>query len=101
MDPQQLNLSGWGTTGLVEYMNEFHILPVNNYQYGQHPQAETTFAHIYRDRYFSRTMPDGCYAGCNLACAKGAENVTLTRGPMAGLSVGIDGPEWVYLTPSL
>ncbi len=94
MDPQQLNLSGWGTTGLVEYMNKFHILPVNNYQYGQHPQAETTFAHIYLDQYFSKTLPDGCYAGCNLACAKGAEDVTLTRGPMAGLTVGIDGPEY-------
>ena len=94
MDSQQLNLSSWGTTGLVEYMNKFHILPINNYQYGQHPKARETFAHVFLDRYFSKTLPDGCYLGCNLACSKGAENVTLTRGPMAGLSVGIDGPEY-------
>jgi aldehyde:ferredoxin oxidoreductase len=94
VDSNQLNLSAWGTTGLVEYMNTFHILPVHNYQYGQHPQAESTFAHIFLDRYFHQAMPDGCYLGCNLACAKGAEDVTLTTGPMAGQTVGIDGPEY-------
>ncbi|MFC1866750.1 aldehyde ferredoxin oxidoreductase family protein [Thermodesulfobacteriota bacterium] len=94
MDPQQLRLASWGTTILVEYMNKFHILPVNNYQYGQHPDAELTYAKIYQDRYFSKKMPDGCYPGCNLACAKGAEEVTLTRGPQAGQKVGIDGPEY-------
>jgi len=46
------------------------------------------------DRYFSSNVPDGCYRGCNLACAKGAEQVTLTRGPRAGEKVGIDGPEY-------
>ena len=39
MDPQQLRLSSWGTPVLTEYMNKFHILPVNNYQYGSHPDA--------------------------------------------------------------
>ncbi|MFC1533927.1 aldehyde ferredoxin oxidoreductase C-terminal domain-containing protein [Thermodesulfobacteriota bacterium] len=94
MDPQQLHLSNWGTTVLVEYMNKFHILPVNNYQYGQHQDAKATFAGIYLDKYFSKKLPDGCYFGCNLACAKGAEDVNLTRGPQAGRKVGIDGPEY-------
>ncbi|MDB9822161.1 aldehyde:ferredoxin oxidoreductase [Deltaproteobacteria bacterium] len=94
MDPQQLNLDAWGTTVLVEYMNKFHILPVNNYQYGQHPDAEKAFANIFLDRYFSKKLPDGCYPGCNLACAKGAEDVILTRGPQKGQKVGIDGPEY-------
>jgi aldehyde:ferredoxin oxidoreductase len=94
MDPQQLHLSSWGTTVLVEYMNKFHILPVNNYQYGQHPDAEEVFANIFLDSFFHKKLPDGCYLGCNLACAKGAENVTLTTGPQKGQTVGIDGPEY-------
>ena len=93
-DPKQLNLGAWGTPVLVEYMNKFHLLPVNNYQYGQHPDAPRVFADVFLDRYFERKVPDGCYMGCNLACAKGAEDVVLTRGPRAGEKVGIDGPEY-------
>jgi aldehyde:ferredoxin oxidoreductase len=94
MDPKQLRLSSWGTPVLLEYMNKFHILPVNNFQYGTHPDAGKVFADVFLDRYLSKNIPDGCYYGCNLACAKGAEKVTLTRGPQAGRQVGIDGPEY-------
>lgn len=94
MDPEQLRLSSWGTPVLVEYMNQFHILPVNNFQYGSHPDAGQVFADVFLERFFSKKIPDGCYYGCNLACSKGAEGVTLTRGPQAGRLVGIDGPEY-------
>jgi aldehyde:ferredoxin oxidoreductase len=93
-DSQQLHMSTWGTTGLSEYMDKFHIFPINNYQYGQSPESSKLFANVFLDKYFSKKIPDGCYYGCNLACAKGAENVKLTRGPQAGLVVGIDGPEY-------
>jgi aldehyde:ferredoxin oxidoreductase len=93
-DPVQLNLKAWGTTGLVEYMNKFHILPINNYQYGQSTEATKLFANIFLDNYFSKDVPDGCYYGCNLACAKGAEGIVLTRGPKKGLTVSVDGPEY-------
>jgi len=93
-DPTQLHLSAWGTTILSEYMDKFHIFPVNNYQYGQSPDSVKLFAHVFLDNYFSRRVPDGCYYGCNLACAKGAENVELTRGPGAGRRVSVDGPEY-------
>ena len=93
-DPQQLHLSSWGTSILVEYMDKYHILPVNNYQYGRHTDSKAVFADVFLERYFSKNMPDGCYKGCNLACAKGAENVTLKYGPQAGRKVGIDGPEY-------
>ena len=108
-DPTQLHLSAWGTTILAEYMDKFHIFPVKNYQYGQSPDSAKLFGHVFLDRYFSKRIPDGCYYGCNLACAKGAENVELTRGPAAGRRVNIDGPEyetvgasaaWVFSTPS-
>ncbi|MFC2069275.1 aldehyde ferredoxin oxidoreductase C-terminal domain-containing protein [Chloroflexota bacterium] len=93
-DPAQLHLSAWGTTILSEYMDKFHILPINNYQYGQSAESPKLYANVFLDKYFSKKMPDGCYYGCNLACAKGAENVELTRGPAAGRAVSIDGPEY-------
>jgi aldehyde:ferredoxin oxidoreductase len=93
-DPAQLNLEAWGTTGLSEYMNKFHIFPINNYQYGQSPQAPNLFGSVFLEKYFSKKLPDGCYYGCNLACAKGVENVVLTRGPMKGATVSVDGPEY-------
>ncbi len=93
-DPKQLHLSAWGTSILSEYMDKFHVFPINNYQYGHSPQSAGLFGHVFLDRYFSRKIPDGCYYGCNLACAKGAENVELTRGPKAGQKVSIDGPEY-------
>ena len=96
-DPKQLHLGAWGTPVLAEYMNKFHLLPVNNYQFGQHPEASKVFADVFLERYFSKKIPDGCYMGCNLACAKGAEDVVLSRGPRAGETVGIDGPEYETL----
>jgi aldehyde:ferredoxin oxidoreductase len=93
-DTQQLQLSTWGTTGLSEYMDKFHLFPINNYQYGQSPESPRLFAQVFLEKYFDKKIPDGCYYGCNLACAKGAENVKLTRGPNAGLVVNIDGPEY-------
>ncbi|MBW1922991.1 MAG: aldehyde:ferredoxin oxidoreductase [Deltaproteobacteria bacterium] len=93
-DPQQLRLASWGTPVLVEYMDKYHILPVMNYQYGRHPEAKAVFADVFLERYLTRKFPDGCYRGCNLACAKGAEEVTLEQGPRAGRRVGIDGPEY-------
>ncbi len=93
-DPKQLYLSAWGTSILSEYMDKFHVFPINNYQYGHSPKAVGLFGHVFLERYFTRKIPDGCYYGCNLACAKGAEDVELTRGPRAGQRVGIDGPEY-------
>ncbi len=93
-DSKQLHLTAWGTTGLSEYMDKFHLFPINNYQRGQSPDSPKVFGQVFLDRYFSKKLPDGCYYGCNLVCAKSAENVQLTRGPKAGRKVGVDGPEY-------
>ncbi len=109
-DSKQLYLSAWGTTGLSEYMDKFHLFPINNYQYGQRPESSRLFANVFLDRYFSKQMPDGCYYGCNLACAKGAENVELTRVRRQGSVLALTGlsmkrlpqfPIWAYLIHSL
>jgi len=93
-DAQQLHLSAWGTTVLSEYMDRFHLFPINNFQYGQSEDSPKLFAEVFLHRFFSKNLPDGCYPGCNLACAKGAENVELRHGPRAGQIVGVDGPEY-------
>ena len=93
-DSAQLNLNAWGTTGLSEYMDKFHLFPINNYQIGQSPESSKLFGRVFLDKYFCKKIPDGCYYGCNLACAKSVENFVLTRGPNAGLTVNIDGPEY-------
>ena len=93
-DSLQLNLGAWATTGLSEYMDKFHLFPINNYQIGQSPESSKLFGRVFLDKYFSKKIPDGCYYGCNLACAKSVENFVLTRGPNAGLTVNIDGPEY-------
>ncbi len=93
-DPKQLNLEAWGTTVLSETMDRFHIFPICNYQSGQSADSPRLFANVFLDKYFSKDIPDGCYFGCNLGCAKGAEGVALTMGPKAGRKVGIDGPEY-------
>jgi aldehyde:ferredoxin oxidoreductase len=94
MDRQQLRLSSLGTPVLIEYMDKYHLLPVNNYQYGSHPDAKAIFADVFLKSYFEKKLPDGCYFGCNLACAKSGENVTLQHGSRAGARVGVDGPEY-------
>ena len=93
-DSSQLNLKAWGTTALIEYMNDLHLLPVNNYQYGQHEKAPGMFGDVFLKKYFITPRADGCFSGCNLACAKGAEDVRLTWGPLEGREVGVDGPEY-------
>ncbi len=93
-DPKQLNLSHGGTPALVEYMNNFHLLPINNYQLGQDEKSKEVFANVFFDQFLKKKRADGCYFGCNLSCAKGAEEVTLQYGPKKGKTVGIDGPEY-------
>ncbi|MFC2070881.1 aldehyde ferredoxin oxidoreductase C-terminal domain-containing protein, partial [Chloroflexota bacterium] len=94
VDSKQLHLAAWGTTILAEYMNRYHLLPIKNYRYGQDEKAPKIFAGVFLEKYLSKGIPDGCYYGCNLACAKSAENVELTWGPYAGRRVNVDGPEY-------
>nr|WP_255342800.1 aldehyde ferredoxin oxidoreductase N-terminal domain-containing protein [Desulfosarcina sp. BuS5] len=77
-DPDQLHLSAWGTTVLSEYMDKFHIFPIKNYQFGQHPESHRLFSDVFLEKYFSKKIPDGCYFGCNLGCAKGAKHTLST-----------------------
>ncbi|PKN04463.1 MAG: hypothetical protein CVU74_06745, partial [Deltaproteobacteria bacterium HGW-Deltaproteobacteria-9] len=68
-------------------------LPVNNYQFGSHPQAGQICGKTYAERLFDHRGMDGCFPGCNLRCTKGGW-VTLTTGMHVGRKVWVDGPEY-------
>jgi len=93
-DPHGIHLRAWGTTGLVGLMNNSDILPVHNFQMGAHEEAQRLDGEVFRDEYFATGYPDGCYYGCNLACSKGVEGITLQSGPHKGSKVSVDGPEY-------
>jgi len=81
-----------GTTFLVSIMNDFDLLPVNNFQYGRHPEADNIGQEVYR-RIFDAGY-DGCWMGCTLACSHGVKDFVPLTGPYKGVKVYVDGPEY-------
>jgi aldehyde:ferredoxin oxidoreductase len=92
LDPKQNEMARIGTTHLVTIMNDYDLLPTNNYRYGQHPQAPNLGAEVYR-RLFDKGF-DGCWIGCTVACSHGVKNFVPMTGPYKGMKVFVDGPEY-------
>jgi aldehyde:ferredoxin oxidoreductase len=92
LDTKQNEMSTVGTTHLVPIMNEFDLLPVRNFQFGNDPQAEKLGKEVYR-RKFHRGF-DGCWVGCSMACAHGVNDFMLRTGPYKGQRVFVNGPEY-------
>ncbi len=92
LDSKQNEMSTIGTTFLVSIMNDFDLLPVNNFQYGRHPEADNLGQEVYR-RIFDAGY-DGCWMGCTLACAHGVKDFVPLSGPYKGTRVFVDGPEY-------
>ncbi len=92
-DEEQNQMKSKGTAHLTNIMNDYDLLPVNNFKYGASKKAEKIHSDIYRT-YFSQGMPDGCWIGCNMSCAKGVDNYELRTGPYAGQKVLVEGPEY-------
>ncbi|MFC1825839.1 aldehyde ferredoxin oxidoreductase family protein [Thermodesulfobacteriota bacterium] len=92
LDSKQNEMSTIGTTFLVSIMNDFDLLPVNNFQYGRHPEADNIGQEVYR-RIFDAGY-DGCWMGCTLACAHGVKDFVPLSGPYRGSKVFVDGPEY-------
>ncbi len=92
-DDQQCKMRSAGTAHLTEIMNDYVLLPVNNYKFGCHPDIDK----ISSDKYiklFSQGMADGCWYGCSLACAKAVDHFKLKTGPWKDREVIVDGPEY-------
>ncbi len=92
LDPQQNEMSIVGTSHLVPIMDKFDLLPVENFRYGCHPDAEKLGREAYRKKF--HTGFDGCWIGCSLSCAHGVKDFELATGPYKGQKVFVTGPEY-------
>ena len=92
LDPKQNEMATIGTTHLVTIMNDFDLLPTNNFQYGNHPEAVNVGQEVYR-RIFDAGY-DGCWTGCTVACSHGVKDFVPLTGPYKGTKVFVDGPEY-------
>jgi len=92
-DDRQCHMRRQGTAHLVEIMDAYDLLPVHNFQYGKHKDVERIASHVW-DKRFTQGTVDGCWYGCSLACAKGADGHIVKTGPYKGHIVGVDGPEY-------
>ncbi|MEJ2039469.1 MAG: aldehyde ferredoxin oxidoreductase N-terminal domain-containing protein, partial [Desulfosarcinaceae bacterium] len=82
LDPKQNEMARIGTTHLVSIMNDFDLLPTNNFRYGQDPRA----ALIDRGAYEKLFDPGyvGCWMGCTVSCAHGVRTFVPRTGPYKG-----------------
>jgi aldehyde:ferredoxin oxidoreductase len=92
LDPQQNEMATIGTTHLVTIMNDYDLLPTENFRFGSHPEAPNLGKEVYRRKF--HTGFDGCWMGCPVACSHAVRDFTLTTGPYKGQSVWVDGPEY-------
>jgi aldehyde:ferredoxin oxidoreductase len=93
LDDKQCQMRQVGTAHLMEIMNDHDLLPVMNYKYGSHPDAFKIDSSIWK-KNFTQNVPDGCWIGCNMSCAKGIDDYIVRTGPYRGQKVIVDGPEY-------
>ncbi|NLO52099.1 MAG: aldehyde:ferredoxin oxidoreductase, partial [Bacteroidales bacterium] len=93
LDDSQAEMRTKGTAHLVNIMNDYDLLPVHNYKFGSHPDADKIHSEVWKT-HFTQGIPDGCWIGCNMACAKGVDEFELKSGPYKGQKVIVDGPEY-------
>ncbi len=94
LDDHQCQMRKKGTANIVNHMQDYDLLPVHNFKYGSHKEASKIHSDIFRDKYFTQGVFDGCWIGCNMSCAKGVDDFPLKTGPYKGDKVIVDGPEY-------
>lgn len=95
-DGQQNDMRHTGTPYLIEIMDKFDLLPVQNFRYGGDPQSKQIVGELWKE-IFDKRGPDGCWYGCSLACGHGVPHFHVTTGPYKGEVVFVDGPEYETL----
>ncbi len=93
LDRYQCNMRAVGTAHLVEIMDQYDLLPCENYRFGSFPKASNIYSRKFYE-LFTKIIPDGCWYGCTLACAKTVDGYTVMTGPYKGEKVTVDGPEY-------
>ncbi len=92
-DAVQNRMRNVGTPYLVSIMNDYDLLPVHNFRFGSHPEADKISATGW-ERKFTQGLPDGCWLGCTMSCSHAVDGYTLKTGPYKGQVVSVDGPEY-------
>jgi aldehyde:ferredoxin oxidoreductase len=93
LDRYQCNMRAVGTGHLVEIMDAYDLLPTENYRFGSFPKASKIYSPKFYE-LFTKVIPDGCWHGCTMACAKTVDGYTVMTGPYKGEKVTVDGPEY-------
>ena len=92
-DPKQHEMRVIGSTFLVSIINEFDLLPVNNFKFGSHPEADRLSGEtVYRKKF--HPGDDACWIGCAMACSHCVKDFQLKTGPFNNRIVWVDGPEY-------
>ena len=92
-DAVQNRMRNVGTPYLVSIMNDYDLLPVHNFKFGSHPEAEKIAGGVWEKR-FTQGLPDGCWLGCTLSCSHAVDGYVLKTGPYKGQTAIVDGPEY-------
>lgn len=93
LDDKQNKMRKIGTANIIEIMDAYDLLPTHNYKFGGHKDTYKIQSKVFMDR-ITQNMPDGCWYGCSLSCAKAVDNFELKTGPYKGSRVTVDGPEY-------
>lgn len=94
LDHVQNGMRETGTINLLDHMNQHHCLPVHNFRFGTHPEAENISNRVWLERFSQKQTGDSCWIGCNLRCSHAVDQFELKTGPLKGEKVIIDGPEY-------
>lgn len=92
-DSSQCHMREVGTAHLMEIMDDYDLLPIKNFKYGQAPEAQGLASAEFK-KLFTQNMPDGCWFGCSLSCCKAVDGFLPRTGPYKGMPVTVDGPEY-------
>jgi aldehyde:ferredoxin oxidoreductase len=93
LDDSQCQMRKIGTAHLTNIMNDYDLFPTNNFKFGSHKDAGNVHSEVYKS-LFTQNMPDGCWIGCNMSCAKTVDGYELKTGPYKGQKVVVEGPEY-------
>jgi len=94
LDDHQCQMRKKGTANIANVMNDYDLLPTHNFKFGSSVDGQKIHSDIFRDKYFTQNLPDGCWIGCAMSCSKGVDDFVLKTGPYKGQKVIVDGPEY-------
>jgi len=82
-----------GVKGNLNNVVDLPAIMERGKRFNKEMKNDDQHSNIYKS-YFAQGMPDGCWIGCNMQCAKGVNNYELRTGPYAGQKVLVEGPEY-------